>query len=187
MSFFENLGNKISETVNSAGGKSKSTLRAGKLKGELRTLQAEREKLMITLGEGYFDARGCAEKLEPLNLICERIDALDGQVKNITAEIDRINGIIRCPVCNATVPSNSRFCPNCGAKIPEIAPEEPEKPEDSQEFCASCGAVREGGRFCSKCGKPFDASPEQKEPAAERPTVEINWPKPDDPSDGSIV
>ena len=46
-----------------------------------------------------------------------------------------------CPKCNANVPSGSKFCPECGEKMP------------TKKFCPACGAKLEGtGKFCPECG-----------------------------------
>lgn len=46
-----------------------------------------------------------------------------------------------CPNCKANVPSGSKFCPECGEKMP------------TKKFCPECGAKIEGkGKFCPECG-----------------------------------
>lgn len=46
-----------------------------------------------------------------------------------------------CPACNAPLKSNSKFCPECGAKI------------QAQAHCTQCGAkLASGARFCAECG-----------------------------------
>jgi class 3 adenylate cyclase/tetratricopeptide (TPR) repeat protein len=47
---------------------------------------------------------------------------------------------MHCPTCSASIPSESRFCPNCGTAI----------------ACRACGfAIAPGARFCGGCGKPL--------------------------------
>lgn len=46
-----------------------------------------------------------------------------------------------CPQCNEPLSGNSKFCPNCGAKV---------KFDDK---CAKCGAkLQPGAKFCGECG-----------------------------------
>ncbi len=46
-----------------------------------------------------------------------------------------------CPGCNASLKANSKFCPECGAKI------------QAQAHCTQCGAkLASGARFCAECG-----------------------------------
>lgn len=46
-----------------------------------------------------------------------------------------------CPECNAPLKDNSKFCPDCGAKI------------QPQNHCTKCGVkVEPGAKFCGGCG-----------------------------------
>ncbi len=46
-----------------------------------------------------------------------------------------------CPECNAPLPKDVKFCPECGAKI------------ERQAFCSECGSkVTPGAKFCPECG-----------------------------------
>lgn len=46
-----------------------------------------------------------------------------------------------CPACNAPLKANSKFCPECGAKI------------QTQARCTQCGAtLASGAKFCAECG-----------------------------------
>ncbi|MCZ0862513.1 SPFH domain-containing protein [Methanocorpusculum vombati] len=45
-----------------------------------------------------------------------------------------------CPKCGNTVPTGTKFCPECGSKL-------------GQSFCSECGAkVMPGMKFCAECG-----------------------------------
>ena len=45
-----------------------------------------------------------------------------------------------CPKCNAKIPANSKFCPECGANTAGGA-------------CVKCGAkLQAGAKFCPDCG-----------------------------------
>lgn len=47
----------------------------------------------------------------------------------------------KCPVCGLDIPSNAKFCPECGAKIP------------AKKFCSNCGAeISDKAKFCPECG-----------------------------------
>ena len=49
-----------------------------------------------------------------------------------------------CPKCNASVPSTSKFCLECGAKIESL--------NDNEVICPSCGQKTAKGKFCGECG-----------------------------------
>ena len=66
-------------------------------------------------------------------------DDSPGPTDSSHAEFDRSAGGARCRECNATVTGDSKFCPNCGARM--------------QEVCFACGALSAGGaKFCGDCG-----------------------------------
>ena len=47
-----------------------------------------------------------------------------------------------CPSCGKTVAAGSKFCPECGARMPE------------KSFCSECGhEIPAGSKFCPGCGK----------------------------------
>lgn len=47
-----------------------------------------------------------------------------------------------CPKCGSALSSNSKFCPECGAKISKVS------------FCPNCGAkIDDNNKFCPGCGK----------------------------------
>jgi hypothetical protein len=46
-----------------------------------------------------------------------------------------------CPECEAPLPKNVKFCPECGAKI------------KAEQFCTECGSkISPGAKFCAECG-----------------------------------
>ncbi len=46
-----------------------------------------------------------------------------------------------CPNCEAPLPKNVKFCPECGARIQKEA------------YCTSCGAkLTHKAKFCPECG-----------------------------------
>lgn len=50
--------------------------------------------------------------------------------------------MITCPKCSKQIPSNSKFCPECGEKL------------SSGVFCKECGqSLPAGAKFCPACGK----------------------------------
>ncbi len=49
--------------------------------------------------------------------------------------------LVNCPNCNNSVPSSSKFCPECGKQL------------STTKFCPECGAkVSSTSKFCNECG-----------------------------------
>lgn len=183
MDFFNNIGKALSDVAKSVQQKTSSGIEIGRLSGEVRAQKAERARLISALGQTYFESRGKDGAQDQLALICKRIEEIDAQIKELSVQMDVINGQKRCPKCDNTVGLDVKFCPVCGTAVPTPQmPQKPEsepvreKPEPSEqpkvEYCVKCGAMRrDNGKFCVVCGAPFDA------PADGKPAVEITWPE----------
>jgi len=51
---------------------------------------------------------------------------------------------VACPSCGHQNPAGTKFCGNCGAKLPEAT---------GKRFCTTCGAeLAAGTKFCGNCG-----------------------------------
>jgi len=70
--------------------------------------------------------------------------------------------LVICPNCKKRIPSESKFCPECGYILQAISPidqvppppetEQSSQPSDTPRFCEKCGDPREDGGFCKQCG-----------------------------------
>ena len=72
---------------------------------------------------------------------------------------------MNCQKCNALIPDDSTFCPECGAKVETVwtAPSEPA----AQVFCPNCGSpMAAGDCFCENCGAKVEAAAPQQSAAA---------------------
>ena len=54
----------------------------------------------------------------------------------------------KCAKCGATLPSNAKFCLECGEKVAPKAPE-------GMIVCPECGNTVPKGKFCPECGHKF--------------------------------
>lgn len=107
------------------------------------------------------------EEPEVKNLIAQ-IDATLEELKNLNEQLLTIRGMKLCSGCGHEIPVNMAFCPNCGTKQPETAPQPAPMPQPApviaeapvQEpanssfvFCSQCGHKEPAGvKFCSECG-----------------------------------
>lgn len=65
-----------------------------------------------------------------------------------------------CANCGAELAETARFCPTCGTKVEEPAPEVIEA-EVVPSVCPQCGAELEpDAKFCTQCGGKTDLPPE---------------------------
>lgn len=84
-------------------------------------------------------------------------------------------GMRACSNCQAQIPAQSKFCPECGNTVPQgkactkcgsmLAPgakfcPECGTPVPTASFCANCGGkLAPGAKFCPECGKSTTAQP----------------------------
>lgn len=83
------------------------------------------------------------------------------------------SGSIKCPTCGNELPSNAKFCLECGSKIEQLEANEIICPNCNQKtlkgkFCLNCGAalikkcpncgveIPTNGKFCLECGTKIE-------------------------------
>ena len=57
------------------------------------------------------------------------------------------SGTIKCPTCGNELPTNAKFCLECGTKIEQLVANE--------MICPACGKKTMKGKFCLECGTPL--------------------------------
>lgn len=65
-----------------------------------------------------------------------------------------------CKNCGTQINDQMKFCPECGAPVPEVIREEEIKAEITlPSVCTQCGKqLKPGARFCSACGTKVEES-----------------------------
>lgn len=165
MAFFD----KVQDFVKSASDKTSEVIEVSRLKAAIAEDKKAINEQMAKLGAIFYAQYKDGEALTPDAVnICMVIDKHNTRVEESEAEIQKINDAnaekkaaknagnsgVECPECHSTNPEGTKFCSNCGAKIPEIVEAEAVEVEDKpKKFCSNCGAeVGEGKNFCSECG-----------------------------------
>lgn len=161
----------------------------GTLESEIKAKQSEMKQLVEALGLqtlSLFDA-GTITHPE-LARLCERLNELRSEIDQrkdeLAALLKQTQGqTAKCPLCSASVPAGSEFCPKCGAQMgskpagPAVGPAA--KPQTvvrmrcpkckttlppNSGFCPTCGvkfkrpqAQPAGSQFCPACGAETSA------------------------------
>lgn len=84
---------------------------------------------------------------------------------------------MQCPSCSAALPSDARFCIECGAELPSPANTGATTalPRDSARavVCRACGAASpEGAYYCVRCGRGLASGP------VAAPAAPVSYPAP---------
>lgn len=134
MGIFDDLGKTISAAATSTAQKTKEVAEITKLgfaingkEDDIKVLYNEIGKIMC---EEYAEAipEALSEKMTMLS-------GLKQEIADMQAKILVLKKVAVCTSCGAENPLSGKFCANCGAKLPEIAPapkdEETEADKDS--------------------------------------------------------
>jgi len=148
MSFFDQIGKKISNVSSNAIDATKSLAEIQKLTNEMNNSNKTIDKIYKEIGEQYFishrdEASGdFGDQIQEINSIAAHMEELQAQIDRIKAERDAAKAAGKaaeadeqeakttekrfCPNCGAQVPADSIFCIKCGAKLEKPAPAQDE-------------------------------------------------------------
>ncbi len=163
MAFFD----KLNDFAKNIGERTNEAIETGKLNSRINAERSAAGEDMKKIGEHYYSLFAAGGEVAPEVLeLCQsaktHLDAADeaaAEIERIRAENEAARaaaaaaasapaGSSACPGCGAVNAPGTRFCCECGGKLPEAAPAAP-----AARTCASCGAaVPPGVKFCSECG-----------------------------------
>ena len=126
MAFLDNLGKKIGSAAEMAADKAKDLSEIAKLNVRITSEQNQIDAQYIEIGKLVFDTYK-DDPGSPVAEQCRKIVAGQSAIAECKSQIERIKGESAQPA-GAGPQSRARYCPNCGAAIP-----------DNCRFCPSCG------------------------------------------------
>ena len=186
MSFFDELGRKITDAGKAASEKAKDLAEVTHLNSVIKEKQAQADALTAELGEAYFNAHVNDKNCEFYDKVKE-IDNLKKAIDDCRSSILEIKGLVECPFCGTQFDADENCCPNCGKAIPRRAQSIVSGNGEEKLICAVCGYhMRPGSNFCIMCGTPVKKedsakteesavrvfTPAEKKPAASAPLAE---------------
>jgi len=115
MEFFKNISEKIGDTMNNGKRFIDDKTRDMKMNNEIKSLNAEKEKVFAALGKAYFEKYMLQEENEFKDLM-EKIFAIDENIEEINKKKEAILAN-RCKYCGADLEPDANFCTKCGHKV----------------------------------------------------------------------
>jgi len=123
MAFFEQMKEKFFAVVGWICEKLRHGRDILKVSGEKNRITGEIRRQYESLGRTIYESKG--EDMSACREICDRIDALNDRLEELTARDAVLRSKVRCPRCGTAMERTARFCSACGAAIPGIAAEKP--------------------------------------------------------------
>lgn len=120
MGFLDNITDKISQGSAKVAEKAKEVSELAQLSAVVEKEKVVQEKLYLELGKAMYNQYKdvAAEKLPE---VAGKIDDSVKKMEEAKAAIKAKKGNPVCPGCGKEVTKETRFCPACGAVIPETA------------------------------------------------------------------
>jgi len=130
MALFENLGKKVSSLAQDAvdgsiklaqatAAKSKNVAEITRLKAAINDEKREIRHGFAKLGKACYESHKNNTSAE-VNGLCAGIDAHYEELKNLEDRLNQQRGVVICPECGIEIEGECKFCPDCGAQLPEI-------------------------------------------------------------------
>lgn len=119
----------------------------GELKQQETEIFAEIGKLAVER-YGLSSFGDCADRLMLVQKNLAAANAKLSELNSAQQAESAAKAAFTCPQCGTENPEGTKFCNECGAKLPGT----------SKTFCVSCGAeLAPGIRFCGACGAKQEA------------------------------
>lgn len=164
MAFFDNIGQRITQTGQSTIQKTKDMAEVARINALISGQEKQLENSFNRLGRTYY-AQHTGDAEEGYVEIITAIKSAESKIDEYKRQIRDIKGMVCCEKCGAEVAVGARFCISCGAPMPEPKATAPSS-------CANCGApIPVGAVFCTSCGKPV-AKPAQAEDATQEDNID---------------
>lgn len=136
MAFFESLSEALSTKGKEAAEAAKKVAEIANLKGQINGINTEIKKNYMKIGEGYYEAYKNSEVTCEFEENVQAIRDAKKAVEELEKKIRDLKGDIKCSGCHSLIPSDSAYCPKCGAKVePEyFDTDDEETGEYTEEF-----------------------------------------------------
>lgn len=169
VAFWDNLGQKASETTAKAVQKAKDLSDVAKYNSMISEEETKINNTYYQIGKLYLAVHGNDPEPDFAGFVSSIVES-NQKIETYKQQILDIRGVQRCPKCGAEIQLGVAFCSACGAPVPH------EKPAVAEDLikCNNCGSmVKKGVRFCTACGSPMTYPTTAPAPAQEAaPTPE---------------
>lgn len=153
MSFFDEIGRKVSDVGQKTVQKTKDISDTARINSQINTEENIIKQTYMEIGRKYVEIH--SEDSEPeLAEYVEMIKESEKKIARYKKIIQNLKGIRICPNCGEEVAREASFCNSCGSRIKE---EYLNGDSAGEKRCVKCGStIEDGMKFCTKCGTPVE-------------------------------
>lgn len=166
MSFLERFSIVRTEIGQKVIRESRETGESLRLKNAISANEQKIRHLYMEIGEMYYKNK----KEEPESFaesMIEAVSVLMMENEENRKKISVLKGSVICPNCGFGNRRGTKFCGECGAKLPE------QLPALREVICPDCGVkAKNGMRFCVNCGRELVKKREESEAVSESESTE---------------
>ena len=122
MDFFEKLGKKATETLNSAAEKTNKIASETKIKLKINDCKSKIKDLYQDIGKVVYQKfvlDGNLEVKEDIEEQLSKISEYTNQIEEYEKQILELSDLKQCENCKNKIERSAKFCPECGAEQPE--------------------------------------------------------------------
>lgn len=123
MSFFDDLGKKISQAGQTAVQKTKEMADVAKLNSAVSDEEKRIEDSYKEIGKLYVSLH-TADHEADFDAYFSAIQEAENKIKEYRQQLKEIKGVVKCEKCGAEVAKDAAFCSSCGAPMPKETPAE---------------------------------------------------------------
>ncbi len=151
MSFFDDIGKKLSHATQATAQKAKDIADVSRLSSAISEEERKVTNNYYQIGKLYVAMHPEDHEADFAGLICS-IKESERKIADYRNQIQEIKGVTRCEKCGSEVAMNMAFCSSCGASMPKNASNQ----GSALIKCTGCGhMISKDVRFCTSCGKPM--------------------------------
>lgn len=151
MSFFNNIGDKISGASNVLANKTKNIGQVMDLESKINSCQKQLTEDFSKLGLFVYENNFKIDNAEYESMI-NKIHVVRNTIAEAQQKINELKSQKVCPYCGNVLEGSPTFCTYCGKALNVTVVEIP------KQFCPKCGNETEPGTtFCTKCGTNLEA------------------------------
>ncbi|HJV46594.1 MAG TPA: hypothetical protein VJ824_12840 [Bacillota bacterium] len=114
---------KVKGTIDSATRKSQDAIEINKLNNQIKKQEQEMEKLFRLIGEKVFNDSEFRKQdtKSYVDVQIKNIQHVKNQIQSMQRKVYFLKDLIECDSCAKILPIRTKYCPDCGRNIAELA------------------------------------------------------------------